>query len=184
MSATNPRGTQGSVAVGAVIAILIVGAVATLGYYQFFVAKAPSSTTTTGPGTTPTGVTCPSLACVNVTIPVGAQSQPAGYTPGQTTTYGYAPDTVTVVIGKNNTVFWINNDVAAHTATSDNGAPAPFDSGTAGPLTQQGGTYQFTFTTPGTYHYHCSFHPWMQGTVIVLASTGSGSSSSSSTTST
>ncbi len=165
MSTQNTQSAQSSVAVGAVVAILIIGAVATLGYYQFFVAKTTPSTTTTSSAPS---VTCPSTACVNVTIFSGASSPPSGYTSGQKTTYGYTPDVVTVVIGKNNTVFWINDDPAPHTVTSD--TAGVFDSGTTGPLTSQGGTYQFTFTTPGTYTYHCSFHPWMQGTVIVKAS--------------
>jgi len=164
MSTQSPQGARTSVAVGAVVAILIVGAVATLGYYQFFVANTTSSTTTTS--STPL-VTCPSAACVNVTIFSGASSAPSGYTAGQKTTFGYTPDVVTVVIGTNNTVYWTNNDAAPHTVTSD--TAGLFDSGNSGPLTSQGGTYQFTFTTPGTYAYHCSFHPWMQGTVVVKA---------------
>lgn len=172
MSVTNPQGSSGSTVVGAVVAILIIGAVATLGYYQFAVAGGQTTTTASTPS-----VTCPSPACVNVTIPSGAASMPPGYASGQTTTYGYAPDVVTVVLGKNNTVLWTNDDVAPHTATSDTGGV--FDSGLTGPLTTQGGTYQFTFTAPGTYHYHCSFHAWMQGTVIVKA--GQGSSSATST---
>jgi len=32
------------------------------------------------------------------------------------------------------------------------------------------GTYSHKFTTAGTYLYHCSLHPNMQGTVIVSAS--------------
>lgn len=152
------QSSKGSAAVGVVIAILIIGAVATLGYYQFVVAGNQTTTTTTS---TAPSVTCPSSACVNVTIPSGASSPPAGYTSGQKTTFGFTPDTITVVIGKNNTVLWINDDAAPHTATSD--TAGVFDSGTI----SSGGTYQHTFTTPGTYAYHCSFHPWMQGTVIV-----------------
>ncbi len=76
-----------------------------------------------------------------------------------TTTY-YSPSTITVVIGVNNTVTWMNNDAVPHTVTSDTGL---FDSG---PI-NQGGIYSYTFTTPGTYDYHCSYHPWMHGTVIV-----------------
>ena len=30
-----------------------------------------------------------------------------------------------------------------------------------------GNTYQFTFTTAGTYQYHCNFHPGMAGSVVV-----------------
>src|SRR6266852_6150051 len=29
-----------------------------------------------------------------------------------------------------------------------------------------GGTYSFSFTTAGTYHYYCSIHPWMKGVVV------------------
>jgi len=74
---------------------------------------------------------------------------------------GYSPDVITVVIGVNNTVMWMNNDEAAHTVTGDNGA---FDSGYIGP----GLSWSWTFGTAGTYSYHCSYHSWMTGTVIVL----------------
>ena len=77
-----------------------------------------------------------------------------------TSTY-YSPPTITVVIGKNNTVTWVNNDIAPHTVTADNSGG--FNSGNINP----GQTWTYTFTTPGTYHYHCNYHPWMTGTVIV-----------------
>jgi len=165
--------SQTSTAVGVVVAILIIGAIATLGYYQFEVAG--NQTTTSSTSTAP-AVTCPSAQCANVTIISGAGSPPPGYSGGKTT-YGFSPDVVTVFIGKNNTVFWTNDDTAPHTVTSD--TAGIFDSGSTGPLTTQGGTFQFTFTTPGTYTYHCSFHAWMQGTVIVLAGTETGPSTSS-----
>ena len=164
--------SQSSTAVGFVVAILIVGAIATLGYYQFEVAANQTTTSTS----TALAVTCPSAQCVNVTIPSGAGTPPTGYTGGKTT-YGFSPDVVTVVIGKNNTVFWTNDDSGAHTVTSD--TAGLFDSGNSGPLVTQGGTFQYTFTTPGTYTYHCSFHAWMQGTVIVVAGTKGSSSASS-----
>jgi plastocyanin len=165
--------------VGIIVAILIVGAVASIGYYQVVVApnQLNSSSTSTSGGLST--VTCPSSACVNVTIPSGASIPPPGYA-GGTTTYGYSPDVVTVVIGVNNTVVWTNNDSAPHTVTSD--TPGIFDSGSTGPLTTQGGKYQFTFTKPGNYRYHCSFHAWMQGEIIVLAGTSSGSSPSTTST--
>jgi plastocyanin len=76
-----------------------------------------------------------------------------------TTTY-FSPKVITVIIGVNNTVTWINNDVVPHTVTSDT---LLFDSG---PISQ-GATYSYTFTTPGNYSYHCSYHMWMRGMVIV-----------------
>jgi plastocyanin len=74
----------------------------------------------------------------------------------------YSPDPVTVVIGVNNTVTWTNNDSAPHTVTANDGS---FDSGNMAPTA----TFTFTFTTPGTFHYHCVYHPWMVATVIVKA---------------
>ena len=158
MSSPSSQGPRGSVAVGAVVAILIVGAVATLGFYQFVVAGGPTSTTTTSSAPS---VTCPSSKSMNVTIVSGAYSPPSGYTAGGKTTYGYSPDTITVVIGINNTVFWTNGDSAPHTVTSD--TAGVFNSGNM----NSGDTFQFTFTTPGTYTYHCTYHSWMQGTVVV-----------------
>ena len=177
MSTQSKQDARGSVAVGAVVAILIVAAVATLGYYQFEVANSTSSTTTTSTAS----VTCPSASCAPVNITAGAGIAPTGYTAGEKTTFGFSPDTVTVVIGVNNTVYWTNEDAGAHTVTSD--TAGLFDSGTSGPLTTQGGTFQFTFTTPGTYTYHCSFHSWMQGTVIVKTSAGSSSTTTGSASS-
>jgi plastocyanin len=150
--------SKGSTIVGVVVTVLMIGAVATLGYYQLEVAPGQTSSSTTS---TVPSVVCPSAQCVNVTMVSGASSEPSGYTAGAKTTYGFSPDVVTVVIGKNNTVYWTNDDVAEHTATSD--TAGVFDSG----ILSSGSTYQFTFTTPGNYSYHCSLHPWMQGTVVV-----------------
>ena len=74
----------------------------------------------------------------------------------------YLPDPITVVVGVNNTLKWSNDDTAPHTVTAND---ASFDSGNVAP----GQSYTFTFTTPGTYQYHCVYHPWMIGTVIVKA---------------
>jgi plastocyanin len=76
--------------------------------------------------------------------------------------HSYLPDPVTVVIGVNNTITWTNNDSAPHTVTANDGS---FDSGAMAP-TQ---TFTFTFDKPGTYTYHCVYHPWMVGTVVVKA---------------
>jgi plastocyanin len=79
-----------------------------------------------------------------------------------TTNKGFTPNTITVVLGVNNTVVWTNNDSSPHTVTSNGGV---FDSGNMAP----GQTYSFTFSAPGTYAYHCTYHPWMTATVIVKA---------------
>jgi len=152
------RGITSAAAVGAVVSILIVAAVAGLAYFQFQVAPTVFTSTTTSAAPS---VTCPSPACVNVTIPSSAYSPPPGYAPGQKTQFGFSPETITVVVGKNNTVYFINNDIAIHTATSD--TAGIFDTGNI----QPSGTAQITLTTPGTYTYHCIYHAWMQATIIV-----------------
>jgi len=101
----------------------------------------------------------PSVTTVAVSIPNGAAA-PAGAP-------GYAPDTIILVMGVNNSVTWTNNDIAAHTVTSDNttGGTPVFDSGNMA----AGASYSYTFTAPGTYTYHCDYHAWMKGTVVVKA---------------
>lgn len=74
----------------------------------------------------------------------------------------YTPGTITVVIGVNNTVVWVNQDTTKHTVTANGGS---FNSGDI--LTGQ--SWSYTFTTPGTYTYHCLYHSWMTGTVVVEA---------------
>src|SRR5581483_1380489 len=79
--------------------------------------------------------------------------------------FAFMPATITVAPGT--TITWTNEDTAPHTATS--GAPGATDAGAAfdsGRL-DQGQSYSFTFTTPGTYDYFCTFHPFMLGTVVV-----------------
>lgn len=70
----------------------------------------------------------------------------------------FIPQTMTVPV--NTTVKWRNRDSVAHTVTSDT---AVWDSGTI-PV---GGTFSFPFTAVGTYHYHCTIHPSLTGTIIV-----------------
>ncbi len=72
--------------------------------------------------------------------------------------FAFSPATVSVASGQS--VTWTNADPVQHTATSD--SPG-WDSGPLSP----DGTFTTTFTTPGTYAYHCNIHPFMHGTVIV-----------------
>ena len=58
-------------------------------------------------------------------------------------------------------VTWMNHDAAPHTVTSM--PSGPLKSGNIA----TGGTYSYTFNTPGTFKYVCDVHPDMQGTVVV-----------------
>ena len=72
--------------------------------------------------------------------------------------FAFAPPTLTIAAGTQ--VTWTNQDVAAHTVVADN---ASFRSSGL----QLNQTFSQTFSTPGTYPYHCSIHPFMQGKIVV-----------------
>ena len=74
--------------------------------------------------------------------------------------FTFSPAEVTVPLGA--TVVWTNRDDIPHTVV-DAAAPkvtksAPLDTDES---------YKRTFAAAGTYHYFCSLHPHMQGTVVV-----------------
>jgi plastocyanin len=105
------------------------------------------------------------------------------YTPPMHNPPAHSPDrpTTTISIGASDnsfepgmvnvqpgtTVRWANKGQHKHTVTSSNGH---WDSGDLAP----GATYSATFTTPGTYAYHCRHHKGMQGTITVGGGAGSG----------
>ena len=74
--------------------------------------------------------------------------------------FAFSPAVVTVRVGS--TVVWTNDDSIQHDVTFDGG-------GIASSVLNHNDTYSHTFSTAGTYHYICSIHPFMHGTVIVTA---------------
>jgi plastocyanin len=87
--------------------------------------------------------------------------------------FKFGPASVTVHVG--DTVTWSNNGPSSHTATARNGS---FDTGTlAG---GSGGSH--TFGQAGTFAYYCKIHPFMHGTVVVLASAATTPSKTTTTT--
>ena len=74
--------------------------------------------------------------------------------------FAFAPASITVK--KGSTVTWTNNDTVSHTVTADASG-----NGLSSPLFGRDATYAYTFTTVGTFSYHCMPHPYMHGTVIV-----------------
>lgn len=67
----------------------------------------------------------------------------------------------TIVINAGDTVVWTNTVTTQHSVVGDDG----LNSG----LLNKDQTYSHTFTTDGTYSYHCGVHPSMTGTVQVGA---------------
>ena len=79
---------------------------------------------------------------------------------GSNSALNYSPSNVTLVIGVNNTVIFLNQDSAKHTVTADDSS---FNSGDILP----GASWSHTFATPGTYSFHCVYHSYMKGTITV-----------------
>jgi plastocyanin len=102
-------------------------------------------------------------ACNNSQDGYGTTSQtPPPASPNTVTMTGsrFSPATLTVTRGT--TVTWQNADSYTHTATSDS---STWDTGNI----SAGGSASKTFTTAGTFHYHCTYHRamGMTGTITV-----------------
>ncbi|SRR5258707_10786929 len=107
-------------------------------------------------------------------LSVTNQTGGGGHTTGPTASltiqnFFYAPSMTTIQVGTK--VTWTNKGPDSHSVTSDStgfdsGAlAAPTGNGYGGMTT--GGLFQVTFSTKGTYTYHCMFHPQMHGTITV-----------------
>jgi plastocyanin len=70
----------------------------------------------------------------------------------------FKPAQLTVPVGTK--VTWINRGTKAHTVV---GNDKLFDSG----LVDVNGQFSHTYTSPGSYPYHCAPHPKMIGLIVV-----------------
>jgi plastocyanin len=86
--------------------------------------------------------------------------------------FDFTPASITIHVG--DTVTWTNHGPSAHTATANDGS---FNTG----VLQKGQSASHTFTTAGTFTYICEIHPFMHGTVVVLANTTSTSTTPATT---
>lgn len=102
-----------------------------------------SSTTPSDPGTSGGN---PNIA--SVTVP-----QSDAY--GQTV---FDPHSVNIPVGGQ--VQFNNTDTVEHHPVADDGS-------WSGDLSANGGAFSHTFTTAGTFSYHCTIHPNMTGTIVV-----------------
>lgn len=81
----------------------------------------------------------------------------------------FVPQEIRVVIGVNNTVRWVNQDIAAALVGADNYTDQDFFNATKDLVyIMPNGTFEYTFTKPGEIGYHGK--PWQRATVIVLPS--------------
>jgi amicyanin len=133
--------------------------------------SSPSSDTTPHPvsATFQSGMT-PGMSGMTPGMP-GMQSPPSSASPSATESpapqggtavsisdFKFNPASLTVPVGT--TVTWTNQDEEPHTVAAKDGS---FHS----PGMDTHATYSYTFTTPGSYDYICSIHPFMTGTVVV-----------------
>jgi plastocyanin len=106
------------------------------------------------------------VAAAVTTEESGPAAGGSGGTPGsgpaeQVTIRNFAFDPPELTISVGTTVTWTNDDNTTHTVTGrDNDV-------IASPDLDQGDTYSVTFSQAGTFHYLCSIHTNMTGTVTV-----------------
>jgi len=115
-----------------------------------------------GPTATQASAPGPVGASPSMTMPMAMPSPsfpaPVTATSVVITNFAFSPQAIVVKPGAE--VTWTNKDADAHTVTND------LD-GSGSQAFQNGETYRHTFTTTGTFRYHCSIHPYMVGEVIV-----------------
>ncbi len=131
------KGSGKTIAIGVVVVIIVAAAA---GAYYFLSSNSGSKIKTT-----------------MVDIPSGT---------GSNTALNFSPHTITVVIGVNNTIEFLNQDSVTHTVTSTSvpSGATSFDSGNL----NAGTSFTVTLTTSGVYQYHCTIHPsYMIGTITV-----------------
>jgi plastocyanin len=101
------------------------------------------------------------LAALNA-APALADADVQTVEPSATDIMTWAFDPVQVTIQAGESVTWINNGAQSHTATASNGA---FDTG----LIPPGESKTVALAAPGSYEFNCTPHPWMKGTINVIA---------------
>jgi plastocyanin len=113
----------------------------------------------------PTFTSAPFVARVVSRIARGTQAPyptstpaPAGFAFVTAVDFGFMPGVTRILVGE--TVVWNNGGGELHDVTGD-------DDWHSGPI-EGSAVYRHTFGFEGTFSYHCSVHPDMHGTIVVL----------------
>jgi len=90
----------------------------------------------------------------------------------------FSPNSITVVMGVNNTVQWTNQDSVQHTVVvcpvGGGQLCAPSSSVAHSSILSHGDTFQVILNATGVYHFYCSIHPaTMRGTIDVVGASNS-----------
>jgi LPXTG-motif cell wall-anchored protein len=106
----------------------------------------------------------------------GLSARVTGHTagdPGVTVAdFHFSPASTTIHVG--DTITWTNDGPSSHTATARDGG---FDTG----VLKKGHSASHTFTQSGTFTYFCQIHPFMHGTIVVLAASTTTTAATTST---
>lgn len=107
--------------------------------------------------------------CSSTSKPTTVKSTPhplpvTGGNGAQVTIIDFAFQPASLTVAPGTTVTWTNAGAVAHTVTGDTWG--------SGQL-QPGMIYSYTFSTAGTYAYHCSNHPTLMNATVVVKSGGS-----------
>lgn len=146
---TRKNAKAGLIILGGVLAVALI----LIGFYYIYTPESTASVPLTTPetpsdsGQTPSTPITPTTTSLPKTYQVSAQN------------FAFNPATLT--INKGDTVIWTNMDSAPHTIISDSGDEISSNS------LSTGQAYSHTFSSEGTFAYHCSVHPSMKGTVTV-----------------
>ena len=119
---------------------------------------AGASGAATAPSTRPPTTTAPSAPAPAPGGTTGAAAAPATTADVGIVNFKFTPAAMTVKVGT--TVVWTNKDAIAHTVNFT-------AEGINSPVLNQNDQFRHTFTTPGTFDYICSIHPFMHGSVTV-----------------
>ena len=156
------RGVSGATSVALVLTIMVIAGAGFI--YSASQARTPGPTTSPvlgNPVTNAVGTTLTAALTTPNAVPAGTiqvvMADDSGENDDGATRFDPGP--ITVVIGVNNTVTWINQDEVVHSVVT----PYGFSSGDIAP----GHTYSYTFTVPGVYPYHCGYYPIMTGVITV-----------------
>jgi plastocyanin len=139
--------------VAAVVAVIIIAA----GAWLIFGNKNNNNSYGSGNSNTPSSSTSHQST---QTKNSQSTSTPAATDSVKIENFAFSPSAITVKKGTK--VTWTNNDNTAHTVTENDGKNGP-----SAPEMAPGSSYSFTFSETGSFHYHCSLHPQMTGTVEV-----------------
>ncbi|MCX6778716.1 MAG: plastocyanin/azurin family copper-binding protein [Candidatus Magasanikbacteria bacterium] len=114
-----------------------------------------------GPGISGSSSAVPPTTQVNTTVPVVPPPpvKPPASVKANVTIQNFSFQPADLQVTSGSTVIWTNLDSVQHIVS----LPGTFESS---PL-NSGDTFQYTFSIPGAYGYHCAIHPSMVGQITV-----------------